>query len=115
DIGSYMLCVCAFMAAPLITRHRQHIAVTVVLELLPASARQKANRILDMVTAAVLLIVAYFVIDLCLRQYHQGVLAPMANQIPRWGLPAVRAFGIILAALNFIAPADRVADEIVEI
>jgi TRAP-type C4-dicarboxylate transport system permease small subunit len=115
DVGSYMLCVCAFLAAPLISRQRGHIAVTVVLETLPPSVLPKVTRVLEWVTAVVLLVVAYFVLDLCIRQYHQGVLTSMANQIPRWWLTAVMTFGIFFSALNFLAPADAKSEAIMEL
>jgi TRAP-type C4-dicarboxylate transport system permease small subunit len=115
DVGSYMLCVGAFLGVPIVTRQRRHIAVTVVLETLPPDLRKTVSRILEFVCAAVLLIVAYFVIDLCIRQYHQGVLTSMANQIPRWWLTAVMAFGLLLTAFNFIAPADETSEEILDI
>lgn len=115
DIGSYMLCVAAFLSIPLITRHRRHIAVTIVVDILPASIRPVVFRALELMTAAVLLVVAWFVIDLCIDQYRQGVLTPNANQIPRWWLSALMAFGLILASVNFLTPSDEVADEIREI
>lgn len=115
DVGSYMLCVGAFLGVPLVTRQRRHIAVTVVLETLPPDLRRTVSRILEFVCAGVLLIVAYFVLDLCIRQYHQGVLTSMANQIPRWWLTAVMTFGLVLTAFNFIAPADETSEEILEI
>lgn len=115
DIGSYMLCAMVFLALPLITRQRGHIAVTVVIEALPAALIGKVMRVLEVISAVVLLIVAFFVIDLCIRQYHQGVLTTMANQIPRWWLTAVMAFGIVLSAFNFIAPADEKSADIVEL
>lgn len=114
DIGSYMLCASVFLAAPLITRRRGHIAVTVVLETVPPEARTRIYRILELVTATVLLIVAYFVLELCIRQFQQGVLTTMANQIPRWWLTAQMTFGLGLAALNFIAPADQASNEVRE-
>lgn len=115
DMGSYMLCAAAFLSIPLITRHRSHIAVTVIVDTLPASLRSIVFRILELVTAAVLLVVAWFVIDLCIHQYQQGVLTPNANQIPRWWLTALMAFGLVVTSLNFIAPGDDMADEIREI
>lgn len=115
DMGSYMLCIMVFLALPLITRQRKHIAVTVVLETLPPALFGKVKRVLELVSAVVLLIVAYFVLELCIRQYHQGVLTTMANQIPRWWLTAMMAFGIVLSAFNFIAPADETPEEVVEL
>lgn len=115
DIGSYMLCTSVFMSVPLITRKRGHIAVTVVLDTVPVAARTKIYRMLELVTAAVLLVVVYFVLELCIRQFQQGVLTTMANQIPRWWLTAQMTLGLALAALNFIAPADQVTREIQEI
>ena len=115
DVGSYMLCVCAFLAAPLISRQRGHIAVTVVLETLPPRVLGKVTRVLEFVSAVVLLVVGYFVLDLCIRQYHQGVLTSRANQIPRWWLTAVMTFGIFFSALNFLAPADAKSEEIMEL
>lgn len=115
DAGSYMLCAMVFLALPLITRQRGHIAVTVVIEMLPPAHIRRVTRLLELVSAAVLLIVAFFVIDLCIRQYHQDVLTTMANQIPRWWLTATMAFGLVLSAFNFVAPADENAAETVEL
>lgn len=115
DMGSYMLCVMVFLALPLITRQRGHIAVTVVVEALPPAQFAKVKRVLEMVSSIVLFVVAYFVLELCIRQYHQGVLTTMANQIPRWWLTAIMAFGIVLSACNFLAPADEKPQEVVEL
>ena len=114
DIGSYMLSACVFMAIPLISRRRGHIAVTVVLDLLPDATRLKVNRALDLVVAAVLLVVAYFVLQVCIRHFQQGVLTTMANQIPRWWLTGTMTFSLLLAALNFIFPADQMAHDVKE-
>ncbi|MCO5162492.1 MAG: TRAP transporter small permease [Mesorhizobium sp.] len=115
DAGSYMLCAMVFLALPMITRQRGHIAVTVVVETLPRAHIGRVTRLLELLSAAVLLIVAFFVIELSVRQHDQGVLTTMANQIPRWWLTAVMAFGIVLSALNFIAPADERPAEVVEL
>lgn len=114
DTGSYMLCAMVFLSLPLVTRQRGHIAVTMVLEALPQPLFRKVTRVLELVSATVLMIVAAFVLDLCIRQYHQGVLTTMANQIPRWWLTAVMTFGLVLSALNFIAPADEAPEDTVE-
>lgn len=115
DVGSYMLCAAAFLSFPLITRHRRHVAVTVVFDLLPKSVRPKAGRILELVVALVLFTVAWFVLELCIKQYHQGVLTTQANQIPRWWLTAVISFSLLIGAINYLAPGEANADQIREI
>lgn len=115
DIGSYMLCASVFLAVPLVTRQRRHIAVTVVLDVLPPALSQKIYRLLELISASVLLIVAYFVLELSIRHFQQGVLTTMANQIPRWWLSALMTLSLVLATLNFLAPADPSSEEIEEI
>ena len=109
DIGSYMLCIAGFLALPKITRLRRHVAVTIVVDSLAEHNKKKLTRVLEWATAIVLAVVTWFVLDLCMVQYRQNVLTAMANQIPRWWLTAVIAFGLALSALNFIAPPDASA------
>ncbi len=104
DIGSYMLCTAVFLALPQIARYRGHVAITVLPDMLPIALRGPAMRLLFLVTAAVLIIVSWFVIQISLTQFRSGVLTPMVNQIPRWWLTSIMAFGLIVSAFHFAFP-----------
>ena len=106
DNGSYMLLVTSSLAFPLLCRRRHHVAVTIAVDMLPHSTRRAFSRFLDFVVALVLITVSWYVLELCVRQYNQGILTPQANQIPRWWLSAIMSWGLILGALCFIFPAE---------
>lgn len=103
DNGSYMLLITTFLILPQITRLRRHIAVTLLVDMMPEERAAPYNRILDFVAAAVLAVILSFVVELLIRQFHQGVMTPNANQIPRWWLTSVMTVGLALSFVNFLA------------
>lgn len=108
DIGSYMLCVGVFAALPLIARNRGHVSVSILVDVMPPQMQRVYGRALEFALAAVLLVVAWFVLQICLNQLASGVLTPMANQIPRWWLTLIMVLGLGVSALNFLMPAQGV-------
>ena len=102
DIGRYMLCGAVFLALPQVTRNQGHVAITLLPDALAPRAGRLYRRALLLLTAAVVLIVAWFCADVGMVQYRQGVLTAMANQIPRWWLTVVVVFGLVLSALHMI-------------
>lgn len=104
DIGSYMLCAAVFLVLPQIARNRGHVAITLLTDSLPPRARERYATFLSVVTAAVLLLVAWLFAGVSLTQLESGVLTPMANQIPRWWLSAIMGIGLLLSGLHFLFP-----------
>ena len=115
DMGRYLLCIAVFLALPDISRSRRHVSVSVVVDFLPAGARKAHIRLIEIITALVLVAMAWFASGVAVDQFDQGVLTPLANQIPRWWLTSVMCFGLGLSAVMLSLPAPEDDNPEVEI
>ncbi len=102
DVSSYLLCACIFLALPKVTGDGAHVAITFVAEWLPERRRAAYQRVLQLVTGAVCLMVAGFVAWIGLDLYRSGVLTSQATQMPKWILAALAVFGFGGAALQLL-------------
>lgn len=102
DIGSYGLCLVIFLMLPLITRNSGHVNLTLVQDNLGRKAASIYRWMLAIVSAVVCAIVSWFVGEVAIQQFNNGVLTSMANQIPRWWLTSVMFCGLTLACLSFL-------------
>ena len=98
----YALAVLIFCALPDVTRRSAHVAIDIVPEALPDSARAFLGRINALVAALATGLAAWIVAGESLRQFEKGLMTNAANPIPRWWITAFIALGLASAALHFL-------------
>ena len=114
DLGSYMLCTSIFLCLPAITAERRHVAIGYLQEVLPKRFSSYHAWATCIVSALVVALVGVFVALEAIRQYEQHILTSMANQIPRWWLTSIAAFGLVSAAIHFVTAPEQSDQDFIE-
>jgi C4-dicarboxylate transporter, DctQ subunit len=109
DVSSYLLCACAFLALPMVTKSGGHVAIGYFLERMSEAARPRYARMLATVTALVCLATAVYVAIEGAELFDQGVLTTQATQIPKWLIAALACFGFASSALHLFFPHEAEA------
>lgn len=102
DLVGYMLCVSTFMAMPLITQARKHVAVLAVLESAPRPVAHGMQRIVDLIGFLACATAAWFSFGQNTRQFLAGITTLANDPIPKWWVTSVITFGLAMAALHFL-------------
>jgi len=97
----YALAILIFCALPDVTRRSAHVAIDIVPESLPKSARGILARINAFVAGVATGLAAWIVAGESIRQFERGLMTNAANPIPRWWITAFVALGLTSAALHF--------------
>jgi TRAP-type C4-dicarboxylate transport system permease small subunit len=106
DVSSYLLCACAFMALPMVTRMNGHVAIGYFMERMGGAARVRYARALGIVTGAVCLATAIYIAIEGAELFSQHVLTTQATQIPKWLIALLACFGFGSSALHLFFPRD---------
>jgi len=99
---SYFLLVTTFAALPRLTRDGGHVAVTVLLERLPARRQAGASILISLLGAAICGGLAWIACEESLRQLDRGVRMMAAVPIPKAWVSAWMVWGLALSALQFL-------------
>lgn len=102
ELVSYLLCVLTFCMMPRVTQTRGQVAVTILLEQLPQSARQFVERMIWGLGFAATAAVTWFAAEETARQIERGVQMMAAMPIPKWWVSIWIAFGFGLTAMQFL-------------
>lgn len=111
DVSSYLLCACAFLAMPKVTREAGHVAITYFLERLSARMQARYLRAIGLLVGLVCASTAVYIAIVGWSLFVDGVLTTQATQIPRWLIAAVACFGLGSSALHlFFARTHRASE-----
>lgn len=102
ELVKYLLCIGVFTMMPHVTATRGQVAVTVVLDLLPAAPRAFAGRAIALVGFAVCAAVAVFATEETTRQIVRNIQMMAAQPIPKWWVSSWIVFGFGLSSLAFL-------------
>jgi len=103
DVSSYLLCACAFLAMPKVTRDGGHVAITYVLERLGGASRARYSGLLGKVTGLVCLAAGIIVAYEGTQLYAEGVLTTQATHIPKWLIAVLACLGLLSSALHLFS------------
>jgi TRAP-type C4-dicarboxylate transport system permease small subunit len=104
DVSSYLLCACAFLALPMVTRRNGHVAIGFLAERMGAAARVRYARALGLVTGVVCLATAIYIAIEGVDLLRQNVLTTQATRIPKWLIALLACFGFASATLHLFFP-----------
>jgi len=112
DVSSYLLCACAFLALPKVTRTNGHIAISYFVEMISEARRPHYIRALAVVAGLACLATATFVAIEGTALFSRNVLTSQATHIPKWPIALLAFIGLLSSALHlFFSPPESVAED----
>ena len=102
DLVSYLLLFVTFMAMPHVTVTGGHVAVTALLEKLPAAGQRRAGQAIAVVGAAVCALLTWITFGETLRQASSGVRMMAAYPVPKAWISLRIVYGLASSALYFL-------------
>ncbi len=103
DVSSYLLCACAFLALPKVTKDGGHVAITYVLERMGHSKRARYSHVLRIITGLACLAAGIIVSYEGVQLYAEGVLTTQATQIPKWLIAVLACLGLFSSVLHLFS------------
>jgi len=114
DVSSYLLCACAFLALPKVTRDGGHVAITYVLERMGCVKRARYSGVLRIITGLACLAAGIIVAHEGVQLYAEGVLTTQATQIPKWLIAVLACLGLFSSALHLFSGRGEVLGGLAE-
>jgi TRAP-type C4-dicarboxylate transport system permease small subunit len=111
DVSGYLLCACAFLALPKVTRTGGHIAIGYFVEQVRESARAYYVRAIQVVAGIVCLATAIYIAVEGVELFAQHVLTTQATQIPKWLIASLACFGLGSSALHLLVTPGDIAHQ----
>ena len=102
DFVSYALSASVFLALPKVTRERAHVAVTILIDVLPKRLASVFHVGVYSVGFLCLGYTAWVSLQENLRQFNRGIMTLAMNPIPVWWVSSFMTFGLALAALYML-------------
>ncbi len=116
DFVSYALCATVFLALPIATKDKGHVAVTILVDLLPAKLNGYVHTVVSFIGFICLSFSAYISLQENLRQYTKNIETLATIPIPQWWVSAFITFGLTISALymlRYSSPSHSVVSTIV--
>ena len=113
DFVSYALCASVFLALPKVTQDKGHIAVTILVDQLPARVSGYIHATISLIGFACLAFATYVSLQENLRQYSKNIETLAIVSIPLWWVSSFITFGLALSALymiRYFPPSQRSTD-----
>lgn len=101
-VVEYVLLFSTMAAAPWLVRAGGHVAVTAIVDQMPAPIRRLAGRAVLAVSAAALVLLGGVAIRLTVQQFEIGATDIRSVPMPGWVLYAMLSVGFILMATEFL-------------
>ena len=111
DFVSYLLCISIFLALPKVTKDKGHVAVTILVDILPAQIAKPIYSVISLVGFICLTFAAGVSLKENIRQYEKGIDTLAIISIPQWWVSSFITFGLFMSALYLIryaGPSNRV-------
>lgn len=101
DVGSRNIVMwIAFLGAMLATRERKHISIDAMIRFLPRRAREAVRVVLDIVAAAISILLANAAYNFVSAEYQAGTI--LFSWIKAWHVEAIIPFGFAMIGLEYI-------------
>ncbi len=112
DFVSYALCASIFLALPKVTKDRGHVAVTILVDVMPARISDVVHSCINLVGFASLGFAAWVSLQENIRQYAKNIETLAIVPVPQWWISSFITFGLALSALYFLrqVPASQRGD-----
>lgn len=109
DFVSYALCASIFLALPKVTMDKGHVAVTILVEVVPEALADAMHTCINLIGFCCLGFAAYISLQENIRQYSKGIETLAIVPVPQWWISSFITFGLALSAIYFLryAPASQ--------
>lgn len=110
DFVSYTLAASVFLALPKVTKDKGHVAVTILVDVLPDRLAGITHTIVTLIGFGCLSLAAWVSLQENIRQYSKGIETLAIVPIPQWWVSSFITFGLALSALymlRYIPPSER--------
>ena len=111
EVVGYALCIGVFLAMPELTRRKGHIAITFVLEALPATAARHLSAVLYIVSGLICLLVAWVSFEENLRQIANDVMLVRVEPIPKIWISSWITYGFLNSGLHFLRGLEHLTED----
>jgi TRAP-type C4-dicarboxylate transport system permease small subunit len=106
ELISYAQCASVFLVMPILTKVGGHVAITVIIDRLPARLTATVSWFLHFISAVVCLMVAWFGLDENLRQYIDDVRLMRVHAVPQWWVSTFITYGFLMSAIHYLRQLD---------
>lgn len=111
DFVTYALCASVFLAFPKVTKDRGHVAVTILVDIMPKSIAGWMHTMVSVIGFLSLAFAAYVSLQENIRQYTKNIETLAIIPVPQWWISSFITFGLALSSLymlRYAAPSNRV-------
>lgn len=115
DYVSYALCATVFLALPQVTKNKAHVAVTIVVDVAPASIAGVVHVLVSLLGFFCLSLSAWVSLQENVRQYTRDIHTLAIVPIPQWWVSSFITFGLAVSAVYFIryvSPKHRASESL---
>ncbi len=102
DFVSYALCATVFLALPKVTQEKSHVAVTILVDIMPARLKGYVGGIINLIGFLALSFAAYVSFGENFRQFEKNILTLATVSIPQWWVSSFITFGLAMSALYML-------------
>ncbi|MCP4047384.1 MAG: TRAP transporter small permease [Gammaproteobacteria bacterium] len=109
DFVSYALCASVFLALPKVTKDKGHVAVTIIVDIIPDNIADYVHTIISLIGFACLSLAAYISLQENMRQFSKNIETLAIIPVPQWWISSFITFGLALSSLYMLryAPASN--------
>jgi TRAP-type C4-dicarboxylate transport system permease small subunit len=90
------------LAAPWLARHKAHVFIDAITQLLPAALQQALARLVYLVCVCISLVIAWYSLRLLIAAIAEGQIDVRAADMPLWSLLAPIPLCFLLVAIEFL-------------
>ncbi len=102
DFVSYLLCISVFLALPKVTRDRGHVAVTILVDILPARIAGVIHTVISAIGFLCLGFAAFVSYGENVRQFVKNIETLAIVAVPQWWVSGFITFGLACSALYML-------------
>lgn len=102
DFVSYLLCISVFLILPKVTRERGHVAVTILVDILPVRIAGLIHTVVSIIGFLCLGFAAWVSLGENFRQYMKGIETLAIVAVPQWWISAFITFGLAFSAIYML-------------
>ncbi|MCP4071229.1 MAG: TRAP transporter small permease [Hyphomicrobiales bacterium] len=110
DFVSYALAASVFLALPKVTKEKGHVAVTIIVDVIPTRIADFVHTIISLIGFACLSLATYISFQENLRQFTKNIETLAIIPVPQWWISSFITFGLALSSLymlRYAPPSQR--------
>lgn len=101
ELGGILMIACVYFGSPYCVRRSKHVRMTALIEKMPQKVGKCYSILIDLITAAVFIFLAYHVYQYCFDVYKMASKT-VALRIPRWVCILPVVIGTFFTGLQYL-------------